>query len=134
MPTRILIVDDDALVRSALTRSLRGYTDFEVEAVSSSLEAFERLSSGEYAVVISDYKMPKIDGVELLTWVAESYPHIRRILLTGHAELKATIAAVNEASVYRIIQKPWNDADLRLVIAQAVYEAAANTGSLRARG
>lgn len=126
MPSRILIVDDDALVRNALARSLRGYTAFEVDAVGSSHEAFEKIAAREYAVVISDYKMPKIDGVELLTWVAESFPQIRRILLTGHAELQATIAAVNEAGVYRIIQKPWNDADLRLVVAQAIYEGAAN--------
>lgn len=133
MPSRILVVDDDALVRSALLRSLRGYTSFEVDAVASSDEAFERLAAREYAVVISDYKMPRVDGVELLTWVADTFPQVKRILLTGHAELNATIAAVNEAGVYRIIQKPWNDADLRVVVAQAVHESGAQAEPSHAR-
>lgn len=132
MKKRVLIVDDDDLVRSALLRCLRGYTQFEVDAVGSSQEAFDRFSAAPYDVVVSDYKMPQIDGVELLTWVAESYPATRRILLTGHAELHAAIAAVNEAGVYRIIQKPWDDVDLRIVVAQAALEHEAGHGDRRA--
>ena len=124
MTQKVLIVDDDQLVRNALRRCLRGDT-YEVEAAENSSDAFQKLSSERYAVVVSDLKMPRIDGMALLKWVAQNQPSVRRILLTGHADLDAVLEAVNEAGVHRIIQKPWNDSELRVIVEAAVEERGA---------
>jgi DNA-binding NtrC family response regulator len=121
MTNKVLIVDDDNLVRNALQRCLRG-AEYKVDVASSSSEAFEKLTAEQYAVVVSDLKMPRIDGMALLRWIAENQPNVRRILLTGHADLEAVVNAVNEAAVYRIIQKPWNDTELRIIVESAINE------------
>ena len=119
---RVLIVDDDSLVRNALKRCLRA-EEYEVDTAESSREAFEYLTNRAYTVVISDLKMPRIDGMALLRWIAENQPKVRRILLTGHADLDAVISAVNDAGVFRIVQKPWDDAELRILVQAAIADA-----------
>lgn len=121
---RVLIVDDDTLVRNALKRCLRA-EEYDVDTAESSREAFECLTNHQYAVVISDLKMPRIDGMALLRWVAENQPKVRRILLTGHADLDVVITAVNDVGVFRIIQKPWDDTELRTLVQTAISEAEA---------
>ena len=111
-PHKVLIVDDDVLVRNALRRSLHGNPAFLADFAESSHEAYQKLQDSNYTVVVSDLRMPGIDGLALLKWVAHHQPETKRILLTGNASLEAIIEAVNEAGVYRIIQKPWNDQEL----------------------
>jgi DNA-binding NtrC family response regulator len=93
-----------------------------VVIVGSSQDAFDQLQERTFALVISDLKMPHIDGMTLLRWVADNQPMVRRILLTGHADLNTALAAVNDAGVTRIIQKPWNDAELRVIVEAAIDE------------
>jgi DNA-binding NtrC family response regulator len=109
---KVLIVDDDILVLNALRRSLYGNPAFAVDFADSSHQAYQKLQTTDYAVVVSDLRMPEIDGLALLKWVAHNQPNVKRILLTGNANREAVIMAVNEASVFRIIQKPWNDQEL----------------------
>ncbi len=129
---RVLIVDDDLLVRNALLRCLRSEA-YEVETAASGRAAYDKLTSQRYVVVISDLKMPGIDGMALLRWISENQPRVGRILLTGHADLENVLAAINECGVFRIVQKPWDDAELRVLVRAAVDDAAIDGAGARER-
>jgi response regulator RpfG family c-di-GMP phosphodiesterase len=102
---RILCVDDEAHVLEALRRSLR--TRFNVAAAGGGQEALERLATdGPFAVIVSDMRMPGMDGATLLRKCRETYPDTTRVLLTGHADLNLAIAAVNDGHVFRFLTKP----------------------------
>ncbi|WP_075880957.1 HD domain-containing phosphohydrolase [Vreelandella massiliensis] len=116
---RVLIVDDEPNVLSALRRVLRGET-YRVQTASSGEEALEILADEPTNVVVSDSKMPGMDGAELLSRVQARYPDCIRILLTGHQDLEAVTRAINDGHIYHYIAKPWNDDDLRFNLRQAV--------------
>jgi len=102
---RLLCVDDDVNVLGALTRVLR--QRYQVECADGSLCAIEVLRrSGEFAVVISDLRMPEMDGVTFLGQVRQLMPEAVRILLTGQADMDAAIAAVNHGNIFRFLTKP----------------------------
>jgi response regulator RpfG family c-di-GMP phosphodiesterase len=102
---RILLVDDEPLVLAALRRQLR--THFDVTVATESWEAMELVASeGPYAVVVSDLRMPGMDGVALLHSIRELSPDTVRVLLTGYADVDAAIAAVNEGNIFRFLTKP----------------------------
>ncbi len=102
---RVLCVDDESRVLDALGRLLRGR--YEVVTASSGAAGLEVLASGDpFAVVVSDMRMPSMNGAEFLRRVRETAPATTRMLLTGHAELEAAIAAVNDANVFRFLCKP----------------------------
>jgi response regulator RpfG family c-di-GMP phosphodiesterase len=102
---RILIVDDEALVLDALRRQLRIH--FDVTATSEPGEAIKLVvSKGPYAVVVSDLRMPGMDGVALLHCIRKLAPDTVRVLLTGYADVEAAIAAVNEGNIFRFLSKP----------------------------
>jgi response regulator RpfG family c-di-GMP phosphodiesterase len=103
----ILLVDDDIHVVTALQRRL--YKNYQVEIASCAAEALEAIAGTAYAVVVSDMKMPGMNGIELLGKVKQISPETVRILLTGQADLGVAIAAVNEGSVFRFLTKPCPD-------------------------
>ena len=103
----ILLVDDDIRVVTALQRSL--HKSYQIEIAGSAAEALEAIAGTSYAVVVSDMKMPGMNGIELLGKVKETSPETVRILLTGQADLGTAIAAVNEGSVFRFLTKPCPD-------------------------
>jgi DNA-binding NtrC family response regulator len=72
------------------------------------------------SVVVSDYNMPGMNGLAFLKQVKAEYPHILGIMLTGQAELDIAVKAINEAGVYKFIQKPWNDADLKITLRRTI--------------
>ena len=105
MNTRILFVDDDPNLLAALSRSLRKLFTFDT-AVGGS-EALQKLaSSGPYAVVVADQTMPGMSGIELLEAVREAAPDTVRIMLTGNADQKSAVDAVNRGAVFRFLNKP----------------------------
>ena len=122
-PPRVLLVDDDPGVLAALQRLLRR-GGVETHAESDGLSALEVLESFHPDVVISDHRMPGIDGVEFLTRVKARMPQAQRILLTGEAEPEAIEAAVARSEVFRLIFKPWNDAQLMLTVRSALEQRA----------
>ena len=123
LPARVLLVDDDPGVLSALVRLLRrGGVVTHTE--QSGLAALETLESFQPDVVISDHRMPGIDGVEFLTRVKARLPHAQRILLTGEAEPEAIEGAVARSEVFRLIFKPWNDAQLMMTVRSALEQRA----------
>ncbi len=105
MNRRILFVDDELNILYAYKRNLRSY--FEVETASNGKDAIDKIMTQEpFAVVISDYRMPEMDGIELLHKVREISPDTVRIILTGYADLQTAIDAINEGNIYRFLTKP----------------------------
>lgn len=111
----ILIVDDEKHVRTALRRALLD-GDYNIQEAECGLAALDILNATPIKVIVSDERMPGMQGSELLTTVALRWPETVRILLTGQASLEAAVRAVNQGEVYRFLIKPWNDLELRLAI------------------
>jgi response regulator RpfG family c-di-GMP phosphodiesterase len=123
VPTKmtLLFVDDEANILSALKRLFHpcGYRIFTAERGAQGLEIMERESVD---LVISDMRMPEMNGAQFLAQVNQRWPETVRILLTGHAEIKDTIDAINQGHIFRYISKPWEDNDIILAVKQALYQ------------
>jgi len=105
MNKRILFVDDEVNVLYAYKRNLRRY--FDVTTASNALEAIDIIKQEEpFASVISDFRMPDMDGIELFHKVKEISPDTVRIMLTGFADLQIVIDAINEGNIFRFLTKP----------------------------
>ena len=104
----ILLVDDEEYVISAMKRvlSINGYN---VLTAGSAAEGFELLACNRVAVVISDQKMPMMNGTDFLSRVKEIYPDTVRILITGYADLNAVTDAINKGAIYKFLTKPWDN-------------------------
>ena len=121
MSEQILLVDDDRNVLDGYRRNLRG--EFSVDTVESGQEALAQLESkGPYAVVISDMKMPGMDGIELLRRVKSAAPDTVRVMLTGHAETQTAIEAINEGSIFRFLIKPCDKEMMAKTITAALVQ------------
>jgi DNA-binding NtrC family response regulator len=121
---RLLIVDDEMPVLHALRRLLRrhfGPQQLGVEVCADPLQALQRLEQARFDVVISDCRMPRLDGVTLLASARELDPRTVRMMLSAAADFGTVLAAVNRAGVFRYIPKPWSEpqllADLRAALA-----------------
>ena len=102
---RLLCVDDEPFILDGLKLNLR--KAFDISTESDPLEAIKRVQTGErFDVVISDMRMPKADGAEVLAAVKDAQPKTVRVLLTGHADIDAAMRAVNEGKIARYVTKP----------------------------
>ncbi|WP_333655957.1 response regulator [Dissulfurispira sp.] len=119
MEDSILIVDDEPNVISALTRVFID-EPYRTYSANSAPDAMEILKKHSIKVVISDERMPEISGSEFLSMVREQFPHIIRIMLTGHASIEAAMKAINEGEIYRFFTKPWNNMDIRFAVKAAI--------------
>ncbi len=117
----VLFVDDEANILSSLKRLFRpcGYRIFTAESGAQALEIMQHESID---IVVSDMRMPQMNGAQFLEQVNAKWPDTIRILLTGHAEIGATIDAINKGHIYRYISKPWEDNDIVLSIKQALHQ------------
>lgn len=105
MNRRILLVDDDNDILSGFQRNLRKY--FVIKCASSGSEGLEIIQESEpFAVIVSDYKMPKMNGIEFLTLAKGFSPDSTRMMLTGYADVATAIEAVNLGNVFRFLTKP----------------------------
>lgn len=120
-PLTILFVDDEANILSSLKRLFRpsGYRIFTAEGGAQGLEILARESVD---LVVSDMRMPEMNGAQFLEKVREQWPETVRILLTGYAEIGATIDAINKGQIYRYVSKPWEDNDIMLTVRQALQQ------------
>jgi response regulator RpfG family c-di-GMP phosphodiesterase len=116
---KILLVDDEPNVLSALRRLLRPLA-YQVQVAGSGAEALAILETGPIDLIVSDMRMPEMNGAELLAQVRQRWPDTLRILLTGYADVSSAIAAINEGGVYRYVAKPWDDAELCRILHQAL--------------
>lgn len=122
-PATLLLVDDEPSVLSALRRLFRG-PGYRVLQATSGDEALQLLGLEAVDLVISDMRMPEMDGAQLLEQVRLRHPAVLRILLTGYADIHSTVAAINRGEIHRYIGKPWDDQDLLLVVREALERRA----------
>ena len=112
---KVLCVDDEKNILASLVRLFRK-SPFDVLTANSGLEALDVLSRERIDLVISDMRMPHMDGAELLARVAERWPQTIRILLTGYSDMEATVTAINKGKIYRYLSKPWDETDLKMTV------------------
>lgn len=115
---KILIVDDEEDNLALLYRTLRG--KYEVHKTTSPLQALEILKEKHIDLVLSDHKMPEMDGVELLKRVYDNYPNTMRLLVTAYTDASILIDAINYAKIYRYIKKPYSPDELLLTVANTL--------------
>ncbi len=117
---KVLCVDDEANVLKALRRLFMD-EEYEVITAESGDEALALIEQeAPVHVVISDYRMPQMDGVDFLKHVYEKWPDTIRIVLSGYADTASVVEAINEGHIYKFIPKPWNDDELKVTISKAV--------------
>ncbi|OCP23595.1 MULTISPECIES: response regulator [unclassified Ensifer] len=126
----VLFVDDEERIVRLLKIMFR--REYDVYTALSAREAINLLETIPVDVLASDQRMPEITGIELLSQVRARWPETVRVLLTGYSDLVAIIGAVNEGEVYRFLSKPWNQTELRTVIAEAVERARASRSARQA--
>jgi response regulator RpfG family c-di-GMP phosphodiesterase len=118
---KILLVDDEVRVVQALQRALR--SEFNIETAGGPESGLQVLTrDGPFAVVVSDLRMPVMDGIQFLARVKTASPDTIRVMLTGQAELNAAIAAVNEGNIFRFLTKPCPPATLGRVLEAALEQ------------
>src|ERR1700754_2731043 len=117
----ILTVDDDPSVSRAIARDLRRKygEQYRVIRAASAAEALEalreiKLRGGRVAVILADYRMPQMNGIEFLEQAMDLFPHARRALLTAYADTDAAIQAINVVDVDHYLLKPWDPPEEKL--------------------
>jgi HD-like signal output (HDOD) protein len=116
--SRLLFVDDDPLVLQGLKRTLHGMREqWEMNFVGSGIEALEAMARDPYDAIVTDMRMPRMDGAQLLEKVKELYPAVVRIVLSGQANRETILRSLGPAHQY--VSKPCDPQELRLRLAQA---------------
>ncbi len=115
----LLFVDDEPGILSSLRRLFRpqGYRIYIAESGAAGLEI---LAKESIDLVISDMRMPEMDGATFLKEVRSRWPKVMRILLTGYADITSTVAAINHGEIYRYIAKPWDDNEIVTIVREAL--------------
>ncbi len=119
MKDSILLVDDEPDVLASIKRALID-EGCEIYLVGSGVEGLDILKKYKVKVIISDEMMPEMTGSEFLSIVKVQYPETIRIILTGQADIKSAMRAINKGEIYRFLTKPWNDIELKLTIMSAL--------------
>jgi len=123
-PYQILLVDDEPGVVHAVQRELTGRSltnrQFEVAGYTDPHQALVAAASRHFDAVISDFRMPGMDGLEFLTALAELQPDCARLVLSGQTDMEHLIRMVNETHIYRFIPKPWPSYVLQGIVGQAI--------------
>lgn len=118
-PATLLFVDDEPNILNALRRLFRPL-GYKIRTAEGGAEGLALLEGEPVDIVISDMRMPNMDGAQFLERVREKWPDAIRILLTGYADVSSTIAAINKGEIYRYITKPWDDIDIVLLVKHAL--------------
>lgn len=121
MKHSLLFVDDETSILKAVRRLFRD-APYDVRTAENAAAALRMLEEAPADLIVSDYRMPGIDGVTFLQTVSERYPDTIRILLTGFADVGVAQEAINEAHVFRFLTKPWVDTELQNVVQLGIYE------------
>lgn len=116
---KVLYIDDEANNLSAFKANFRRI--YNVYTAESAVEGRKILETTEIEIILTDQRMPEMTGVEFLESIVNEFPNPIRILLTGYTDMQALIDAVNKGQIYRYLNKPWNEEELKMYISQA-YE------------
>ncbi len=117
---KIIIVDDEPMITSGLKTLLSVEGGYCPEVFNSAGEALEYIKNISIDLVITDFFMPGLNGIEFLKEIKKIHPEVSTILLTGYADKESAIKAINEIGLYRYIEKPWDNEDLLLSIKNAL--------------
>jgi putative nucleotidyltransferase with HDIG domain len=117
---KILFVDDELNALSAFKRLFFVDNEIEVYVAKTGREALSILGCNDIDLVVSDMRMPQVNGNEFLKYIKDKYPNILRIMLTAYADVPTTLDAINKGEVYRFLTKPWNDQALKSTILDAL--------------
>ncbi len=118
MQDSLLLVDDEPSVSTSLSRLLRK-ENYQVFTADSGAQALKILQENTIKVIVSDQRMPKMTGSELFAQVKDKYPDTIRIILSGYTDFDSISDAINKGSIYKFLEKPWNNEVLRTEIRQA---------------
>ncbi len=116
---KLLLVDDEENILKSLNRLFRS-EGYEIHTVNNGSEGLKLLEKYDFSLILSDYRMPELTGVEFLKLAKEKSPDTIRMILTGFADIEVAISAINEGEVYKFIEKPWEDENLKLQIKRAI--------------
>ncbi len=119
MENTVLLVDDERNILNSLERALRR-DGYRILTAENGEDGLVQIKGNRVALVISDHRMPGMDGAEFLSKVKEASPETVRFMLTGFAELKAVVSAINRGEAARYLTKPWNDEELKAAAKEAV--------------
>jgi DNA-binding NtrC family response regulator len=127
MTYRLLLLDDERSILNALARVInriapeRLGVPCEIRAFTEPAEALASLQDEPYDLIITDFRMPTMTGLDFLREAIRHQPHIARIIISGQADLPTVVAAINDAQVFRFVGKPWDDGELQLAVIQALH-------------
>jgi len=113
----LLLLDDEQDILNALKRLLR--KEYAIVTFTNGHDALAYLNENDVDIIMSDMRMPEMDGAEFLTKSREIKPNAIRLLLTGYSDMDSTVKAINEGGVYTYIGKPWDNQDLKLTLSKA---------------
>lgn len=116
----IVLVDDEEMVLTSVSALLMLETECNVHTFLSPVEAIRHLETHPVDLVVSDYLMPQMNGIQLLAKAKELQPEAARVLLTGHADKGSAIQAINAVGLYHYLEKPWENAQLLMIVNSAV--------------
>jgi response regulator RpfG family c-di-GMP phosphodiesterase len=116
----LLVIDDEPDVCDSVHDLLR--REFKVLRAKNADEGFKLMRENEVHIIMTDQRMPKVTGVELLTRVRLGHPQAVRMLFTGYSDLDSIIAAINQGHIFKFMKKPWQPADLEEAVREAALE------------
>lgn len=116
---RFMAVDDEPNILRALGRCLKA-PDRELELYTDPLAAVRRAQVTPFDLILVDFRMPQMDGVEVLTAIKDVQPEAMRLILSGINDMSVVVDAVNQAEIFRFLRKPWDDNELRAAVDQAI--------------
>ena len=119
----VLLVDDEDMILTSIRTLLMLEADYEVVCFTRPAEAARHLETNQVDITVSDYMMPGMNGIQLLGEAKRLQPEATRVLLTGHADKASAIQAINQVALFQYLEKPWDNAQLLLVIQQGVERA-----------
>jgi DNA-binding NtrC family response regulator len=116
----LLVVDDESDVGDSVHDLLR--REFNVLRARSAEEGLKLMRANEIHIIMTDQRMPKVSGVELLRSIRAGHPQAIRMLFTGYADLDSVIAAINQGHIFKFLKKPWQPEDLESAVREAAAE------------
>ncbi len=111
----VLFVDDEPSILRSMSRLFRG-AHFDVLTTESAEQALEIMRGRRVEVLVTDYRMPGMSGLELLREVRSLSPNTIRVMISGHSDINVVLAALNEGELFRFVTKPWNDLELKVTV------------------
>lgn len=117
---RVLFVDDDKFIRKAFERDIVPNLGHEVVMAGSGEEGLEMLESESFGVILTDYEMPGMNGLDFLERARGSSPDSARILVTGMADLSTAVQVINGVGLFSMVLKPWDPMELRAIVSRAM--------------